>query len=54
MQNQLDLRPLVDWSPDLNFTIRAIADRVDQRSDRSLVIYDYKTGVAQPKNNNYF
>jgi len=32
--------------PDLNFTIRAIADRVDQRADGSLVIYDYKTGVA--------
>ena len=31
---------------DLKFTIRAIADRVDQRSDGSLVIYDYKTGVA--------
>ena len=32
--------------PELNFTIRAIADRVDQRSDGSFVIYDYKTGVA--------
>ena len=40
--------------PDLNFTIRAIADRVDQRSDGSLVIYDYKTGVAPTEKQQLF
>ena len=39
---------------DLNFTIRAIADRVDQRSDGSLVIYDYKTGVAPTEKQQLF
>ena len=40
--------------PNLNFTIRAIADRVDQRSDGSLVIYDYKTGVVPTEKQQLF
>jgi RecB family exonuclease len=39
---------------DLNFTIRAIADRVDQRSDGSFVIYDYKTGFAPTEKQQLF
>ena len=40
--------------PDLNFTIRAIADRVDRRSDGSFIIYDYKTGVAPTEKQQLF
>ena len=40
--------------PDLNFSVRAIADRIDQRSDGSLVIYDYKTGAAPTERQQLF
>lgn len=39
---------------DLQFTLRAIADRIDQRRDGSLVIYDYKTGTAPTEKQQLF